>query len=79
MLAYAVACLAHDPEFKDPSDIAELKQIEKCLLLILDPLLANNNSNVGFYHTILDRIKQHKSAYKSEEETINLVSYCFLF
>lgn len=75
MLAYVVAVLAHDSEFKDPSDISELKQIEKCLLLVLESLLANKeHSNVGFYNIVLDRIKQHKSAYKPNEESINHVS-----
>lgn len=79
MLAYAVTILAHDSEFKDPTDISELKQIEKCLLLILEPLLAANKeaSNVGFFNSILERIKQHKSAYKPCEEIINHVRLKF--
>jgi sister-chromatid-cohesion protein PDS5 len=79
MLAYAVAVLAHDPSFKDPSDISELKQVEKCLWLILEPLLANKElSSIGFYNSILDRIKHHKSAYKPDDELINHVITIFI-
>lgn len=75
MLGFAVPVLAHDPNFTDYSVRAQLLQIEKCLWLILEPLITNKEFfSVGFYRNLVDRMKKHKDALKPDDEATNHVS-----
>lgn len=74
MLVFAVPVLTHDPNFTKNDDPVQLKVIEKCLWLILEPLITNKEFFCfGFYKNIVDRMKNHKDAYKSEDESVNYV------
>lgn len=74
MLVFAVPILAHDLNFTKSDDIGQLKIIEKCLWLILEPLITNKEFYCfGFYKTIVDLMKNHKDAYKYDDETANHV------
>lgn len=75
MLGFAVPVLAHDPNFTDHSVRGQLLQIEKCLWLILEPLITNKEFfSVGFYRNLVDRMKKHKDALKPDDEATNHVS-----
>lgn len=75
MLVFAVPVLTHDPTFTAPDDPLQLKQIEKCLWLILEPLITNKEFFCyGFYKNLVERMKNHKDALKSEDELTNHVS-----
>lgn len=75
MLVFAVPVLTHDPEFTSVSDPIQLKQIEKCLWLILEPLITNREFFCfGFYKNLIQRMKNHRDAYKPDDATVNHVS-----
>lgn len=75
MLVFAVPVLTHDPEFTQCADHAQLKQIEKCLWLILEPLITSKEFFCfGFYKNIIDRMKNHKDAFKPDDDSVNRVS-----
>lgn len=74
MLVFAVPVLTHDPNFTSVSDPVQLKQIEKCLWLILEPLITNREFFCfGFYKNLIQRMKNHRDAYKPDDSTVNHV------
>lgn len=74
MLVFAVPVLTHDPHFTSPTDIIQLKQIEKCLWLILEPLITNREFFCfGFYKNLIQRMKNHRDAYKPDDSIVNHV------
>lgn len=81
MLVFAVSVLTHDPDYTKYNDHAQLKVIEKCLWLILEPLITSKEFFCfGFYKNIVDRMKNHKDGFKPEDESVNLVSVlAFIF
>lgn len=81
MLVFAVPVLTHDPNFTDHKDAAQLKEIERCLWIILEPLVTNKEFfSYGFYRNLIDRMKNHKDAYKPLDDATNYVSFSiFLF
>ncbi len=77
MLVFAVPVLTHDPNFTNHEDPIQLKQLEKCLWLILEPLISNKEFFCfGFYKNLIDRMKHHKDSYKSDDDATNCVSNC---
>lgn len=75
MLVFAVTVLTHDPHFTRPNDPAQLRQIERCLWLVLEPLVMNKEFFCfSFYKNLIERIKHHKDALKPEDEETNHVS-----
>lgn len=75
MLVFAVPVLTHDPTFSAPDDTIQLKQIEKCLWFILEPLIVNKEFFCfGFYKNLVQRMKNHKDALRTEDELTNHVS-----
>lgn len=75
MLVFTVPVLTHDPNFTSVSDPVQLKQIEKCLWLILEPLITNREFFCfGFYKNLVQRMKNHRDAYKPDDSTVNHVS-----
>ncbi|XP_052872829.1 sister chromatid cohesion protein PDS5 homolog B-B isoform X1 [Anopheles cruzii] len=72
MLVFAVTVLTHDPQFTRPSDPAQLRQIERCLWLVLEPLVTNKEFFcLGFYKNLIERMKNHKDAMKPDDEETN--------
>lgn len=75
MLVFAVPVLTHDPRFTRHTDPAQLRQIERCLWLILEPLVTNKEFFCfGFYKNLIERMKNHKDALKPDDEETNQVS-----
>lgn len=81
MLVFAVPVLTHDPSFTNPEDKTQLVALEKCLWLILEPLISNKEFFCsGFYKNIVERMKNHKDAYKPDDDAINTVEiFCNWF
>lgn len=78
MLVFAVPVLTHDPNFTDPTNVSQLRIIERCLWLILEPLVCQKDYFCfGFYKNLIDRMKNHKDALRSEDELTNHVSWTF--
>ncbi|XP_071521610.1 sister chromatid cohesion protein PDS5 homolog B isoform X3 [Panulirus ornatus] len=72
MLVFAVPLLAHQPDFKDPSDVTQLTRIRSCLWYILEPLMTKNDAYCfGFYKALIEQMKNHKDAVKPEDEITN--------
>ncbi|KAJ6650026.1 Sister chromatid cohesion protein PDS5 like B-B [Pseudolycoriella hygida] len=72
MLVFAVPVLTHDPNFTNYDDPIQLKQLEKCLWIILEPLISNKEFFCfGFYKNLIDRMKHHKDSYKSDDDATN--------
>ncbi|XP_065083082.1 sister chromatid cohesion protein PDS5 homolog B-B [Ochlerotatus camptorhynchus] len=72
MLVFAVPVLTHDPRFTRHTDPAQLRQIERCLWLILEPLVTNKEFFCfGFYKNLIERMKNHKDALKPDDEETN--------
>lgn len=76
MLVFAVPLLTHDPNFTDPENPSQLRAVEKCLWLILEPLVSHKEFFCfGFYKNVIDRMKNHKDALRSEDAVTNHVSF----
>lgn len=75
ILPFAISVLAHSSLFDNPTDVAQLKLIEKCLWFILEPLI-NNKETFCFslYKNLIDRMKHSKSAHQPEDQEVNQVS-----
>uniref|UniRef100_A0A182WEA9 Uncharacterized protein n=1 Tax=Anopheles minimus TaxID=112268 RepID=A0A182WEA9_9DIPT len=72
MLVFAVTILTHDPQFTRPADPAQLRHIERCLWLVLEPLVMNKEFFCfSFYKNLIERIKHHKDALKPDDEETN--------
>lgn len=72
MLVFAVTVLTHDPRFTRHTDPAQLRQIERCLWLILEPLVTNKEFFCfGFYKNLIERMKNHKDALKPDDAETN--------
>ncbi|KAK4304004.1 hypothetical protein Pmani_024024 [Petrolisthes manimaculis] len=58
MLVFAVPILIHMPDFRDPSDKAQLERIHSCLWFILEPLMDDCDAYCfGFYKAFLTDMK----------------------
>lgn len=74
-MAFAVAVLTHDPNFTNPADFSQLRQVEACLWFVLEPLASSGETlKYCFYKELFSRLKHHKSAYKGDVEIINQVN-----
>ncbi|XP_055601218.1 sister chromatid cohesion protein PDS5 homolog B [Uranotaenia lowii] len=72
MLVFAVPVLTHDPRFTRHTDPVQLRQIERCLWMILEPLVTNKEFFCfGFYKNLIERMKNHKDAFKPDDEETN--------
>lgn len=72
MLVFAVPLLAHQTDFTDPADVAQLNKIRSCLWFILEPLMMKNDTYCfGFYKALIEQMKNHKDAVKPEDEITN--------
>lgn len=61
MLAFAIPVLAHDPQFTNHEDVNQLKDLERCLRFVLEPLMANKETfSYGFYKNLIEEIKNHE-------------------
>jgi sister chromatid cohesion protein PDS5 len=75
MLVFAVPVLTHDIHYTQHDDPVQLKWVEKCLWFILEPLITNKEFFCyGFYKNLIERMKNHKDAYKTDCERTNFVS-----
>lgn len=73
MLLFSITVLTHDPNFSDPKSFSDLKGIEKCLWLILEPLIKNKEFFCfAFYKNIIDKLKNHINTYKPDDELSNI-------
>uniref|UniRef100_A0A0A1XF21 Sister chromatid cohesion protein PDS5 homolog B-B n=2 Tax=Zeugodacus cucurbitae TaxID=28588 RepID=A0A0A1XF21_ZEUCU len=74
MLAFAIPVLAHDPAFTDYEDRAQLKQVEKCLRFILEPLMMKREAfSYSFYVNLIQMMKNHQdTAPNAEDNSYNL-------
>lgn len=74
MLVFAVSVLTHDPNLTNIKDVAQLKAVERCLWLLLEPLITNKEFFCfGFYKIIIDRMKNHKDAMHADDNKTNTV------
>ena len=72
MLVYAIPILAHDPEFTSHSNTEQLLRIRQCLWFILEPLMnKNENYCFGFYKALIERMKNHRDAFKPDDDDAN--------
>lgn len=74
MLAFAIPVLAHDPNFTNYEDRDQLKDIQRCLRFVLDPLMANRETFCyGFYKNLIGEIKNHEvSTPNPDDNSLNL-------
>lgn len=78
MLVFAVPVLTNDPNYTDPEYHQQLKAIEKCLWLILEPMIANKEFfSFGFYNKIIQNMKNHKCAANPDDDNLNRVNIFF--
>lgn len=81
MLVFAIAVLAHCPQFSDPKNIEQLLLMKSCLWFVMEPLITKNDSYCySFYKGMLDRIKTVKDAITPDDEISNEVcGFCNFF
>lgn len=80
MLVFAIPVLTHDPNFKSISDPVELQQIEKCLWMVLEPLITNQEFFCfNSYTNLIQNIKNHQDAHKPDNSAVNHVRFQSLF
>lgn len=67
MFVFAIAVLAHHPEFESTDDVEFLKRIRNALWFVLEPLMSrNDNFSFGFYKALVEKIKNHVDAMDDE-------------
>ena len=72
MLVFAIPLLTHDPHFTCYTDTEYLKRIKLALWYILEPLMIKNeNYSFGFYQELIQKMKNHKDALKSDDDAVN--------
>ncbi|XP_026466131.1 sister chromatid cohesion protein PDS5 homolog B isoform X1 [Ctenocephalides felis] len=72
MLVFAIPVLAHDPRFTRYDEVHQLKTIERCLWNILEPLVSQKEFySFGFYKNLIERMKNHKDALNSNDDSMN--------
>ena len=72
MLVFAVPVLTHDLNFTSHTDIEYLKRIRLALWFVLEPLMTKNeNYSFGFYQELIQKMKNHKDAFKGDDEAVN--------
>uniref|UniRef100_A0A1I8NDQ3 Uncharacterized protein n=1 Tax=Musca domestica TaxID=7370 RepID=A0A1I8NDQ3_MUSDO len=60
ILAFALPILVHDPHFTNHEDRSQLRQVEKCLRFILEPLMAKSETfSFSFYKNLIEMMKNH--------------------
>lgn len=80
MLAFAIPILVNDPFFTDHEDPVQLKALEKCLRIVLEPLMAKSESfSYSFYKNLIEKMKNHYVVAPTDPEmemdnTYNLVT-----
>ena len=73
MLVFSVPLLTHDPAFTSHTDAEYLKRIRQALWFILEPLMIKNeNYSYGFYQELIQKMKNHKDALKSNDDVTNM-------
>jgi len=71
-LVYAVAILAHDPQFTSHTDTEQLLRIHRRLCFILQPLMNESDSYCPvFYKALMERTKNHCDALKPDDNVGN--------
>lgn len=79
MLVFALPILVHCPFYTSHEDVEELTRLRTCLWFILEPLILKNDSYCyGFYKELIEKMKNHKDAIRSEDNNINCVRITFL-
>lgn len=74
MLVFAIAILAHCPQFTDSKSVEQLLQMKTCLWFIMEPLITKNDSYCfSFYKGLLDRLKTVKDALNPDDDVVNEV------
>jgi len=74
MLVFAIAVLAHCPQFTDPKNVDQLLKMKTCLWFIMEPLITKNDSYCfSFYKGLLDRLKTVKDALTPDDDVVNEV------
>ena len=72
MLVFAVPVLTHDLNFTSHTDVEYLKRIRLALWFVLEPLMTKNeNYSFGFYQELIQKMKNHKDAFKGDDEAVN--------
>ena len=72
MLVFAVPVLTHDLNFTSHTDVEHLKRIRLALWFVLEPLMTKNeNYSFGFYQELIQKMKNHKDAFKGDDEAVN--------
>ena len=70
-IVYAVAILAHDPEFTIHTDTEQLLRIRQRLCFILEPLMDADDYCSVFYKTLMERTRIHCDALRPDDDTSN--------
>lgn len=75
ILPFAITVLSHSNIIlEDRTNIEELKNVEKCLNFILDPLINNKDTFCfSLYKNMIEKMKQAKSAYQPTNSVVNEV------
>lgn len=75
MFVFAIAQLTHDVHFTDVNSVQQLKAIERCLWLVLEPLVhSKDDYSFNFYKNMIDRIKRRKDTLRHDDHETNVVS-----
>ncbi|KAL9893098.1 sister chromatid cohesion protein PDS5 homolog A-like [Glossina fuscipes fuscipes] len=73
MLTFVIPILAHHPSFTNYQDYAQLKQIEKALRFVLDPLISrpDDDFSFSFYERLIRMMKDHCLTTTNDHYDIN--------
>ncbi|XP_049833683.1 sister chromatid cohesion protein PDS5 homolog B-B isoform X1 [Schistocerca gregaria] len=72
MMVFAVPVLTHHPFYTSHEDLDQLMKIKQCLWFVMEPLITKNDLYCfGFYKSLIERMKNHKDAFKGDEDAVN--------
>lgn len=79
ILPFAIAVLAHSSLLEDRTSIEQLKNVEKCLSFILEPLYSNKDTFCySLYSNMIEKMKNSKSAFKPHDDQVNEVIFLLI-
>ena len=79
MFVFAIAVLAHHPDFESTQDVEFLKRLRTALWFVMEPLMSkNDNFSFGFYKALVEKIKNHVDAMDEDGYNEKMWAVCDL-
>uniref|UniRef100_A0A0K2UC00 Sister chromatid cohesion protein PDS5 homolog BAlike [Bombus terrestris] n=1 Tax=Lepeophtheirus salmonis TaxID=72036 RepID=A0A0K2UC00_LEPSM len=70
-IVFSIPVLTHWVKYENHEDVDTLKEIQKALWFILEPLIKSDSYSFGFFKALIEGVKQHKDSLHPDEDSVN--------